>query len=94
MPTRDQVRELLDQGHTYETIARELHVPAGQAFMIATGAAADGSGTPAPDRRRPEPPGPGSSQALVNPAQINPIGNPRVLEWVRERAARELRRPS
>ena len=90
MPTRDQVRELLDQGHTFETIARELHVPAGQAFMIATGVPADASNTPAGAR----PPLPGSSQALVNPAQVNPTGNPRVAEWVRERAARELRRPS
>ena len=43
MPTRDQVDALLDSGHSYETAARLLRIPAGQAFMVATGLPADGS---------------------------------------------------
>jgi hypothetical protein len=77
MPTRDQVTELLDHGHSYETAARELHIPAGRAYMIATGLPADGS-----------------SQHLVNPPPFNPTRNTEVLKWVRERAARELKRDS
>ena len=42
MPTVQQVRELLDAGHSYEAIGRELHVSPGLAFMIATGRPADG----------------------------------------------------
>ena len=78
MPTRDQVSALLDEGHTYEEVAARLGVPAGQAFMIATGAPADAS------NGRPR-------QDLVNPAPHDPTRDERVLAWVRERAARELR---
>ncbi len=91
MPTRDQVQELLDHGHTYETAARELRIPAGQAFMIATGVPADGGDAPTPGRAETLP---ASTQALVNPAQGHPTHAPAILDWVRERAARELRRSS
>ncbi len=78
MPTRAQVDELLQAGHTYASAGAALGVPAGQAFMIATGAPADASnGHPRQD--------------LVNPAPHNPKRNEHVLAWVRERAARELR---
>jgi hypothetical protein len=91
MPTQDQVRELLDHGHSYETAARALGIPAGRAFMIATGLPADGSDTPSPEeldeRRLPS----GSSQRLVNPPPLNPTRNARVMQWVRQRAARELK---
>jgi hypothetical protein len=40
--TRDQVTALLDQGHSYETVAGELGIPAGLAYMIATGKPAGG----------------------------------------------------
>ena len=43
MPTREQVRQLLDRGLDYGAIGRELRIPAGQAYMIATGVPADGS---------------------------------------------------
>lgn len=89
MPTRDQVLALLAQGQSYETAARTLDIPAGLAFMIATGLPADASGGPA----IPEPgdaPAPASPQALVNPPAVNPTRNARVMAWVRERAAREL----
>jgi transposase len=78
MPTRAQVVELLEAGHSYESAATLLGVPAGQVYMIATGAPADGSdGRPRQD--------------LVNPPAHNPTRDERVLEWVRERASRELR---
>lgn len=90
MPTRDQVRELLDRGHSYEMAARELHIPAGQAYMIATGLPADGGDTPSLEERRDKPVLSGSSQQLVNPPAVNPTRNARVMDWVHERAAREL----
>ncbi len=37
MATREQVEELLDQGHSYETAARELGINPGLAELIATG---------------------------------------------------------
>jgi len=37
MATREQVRQLLDGGLDYRAAARELRIPAGQAYMIATG---------------------------------------------------------
>jgi hypothetical protein len=78
MPTRAQVVELLEAGHSYESAGTMLGVPAGLAFMIATGTPADGSdGHPRQD--------------LVHPPAHNPTRDERVLAWVRERATRELR---
>ncbi|WP_051839251.1 hypothetical protein [Streptomyces sp. NRRL F-5126] len=48
MPTREQVMRLLDSRLGYEEAARRLGVPAGQAYMIATGLPADGGGSPRP----------------------------------------------
>jgi hypothetical protein len=90
MPTREQVLTLLDAGHTCETAARELGIPARQAFMVATGLPADGSGAPAPEDLERTPVLSGSSQHLVNPPPCNPTRNPQVIAWVRDRAAREL----
>lgn len=90
MATREQVLELLDAGHSYETAARALHIPPGQAFMIATGLAADGSDAPSPGQLARKPSLPASTQQLVNPPARNPTRKPHVLEWVRERARREL----
>ena len=72
MPTRDQILELLDHGHSYETAARELHIPAGRAYMIATGLPADGGDTPTPEELRDKRLLPGSSQHLVNPPAVQP----------------------
>ncbi len=92
MPTRGQVLELIELGHSYATAGRALHIPPGQAFMIATGLPADGSDVPAPEEPAAKPVLPGSSQGLVNPPTHMPARNDRVLAWVRERAARELKR--
>ena len=94
MPTRAQVLELLEAGHSYETAGRALHIPPGQAFMIATGLPADGSDAPHPDELRDKPVLPGSSQHLVNPAPFNPTRDETVVAWVQKRAARELRKGS
>jgi hypothetical protein len=90
MPTREQVLALLDEGHSYETAARVLHVPAGQAYLIATGIPADGSDAPHPDELQGRPVLPGSSQHLVNPPVLNPTRNAKVIDWVRHRAGAEL----
>jgi hypothetical protein len=91
VPTRAQVRELLDSGHSYETAARALHIPAGLAYMLATGLPADVSGVSAPEELRDRRLLPGSSQQLVNPPAFEANRKGHVIEWVRERARRELR---
>jgi transposase-like protein len=90
MPSRARITQLVARGHSYEEIARELGVPAGQAYMIATGLPADGDGTPTEEQQRERPLLPGSSQHLVNPGAHNPTRNPVVAGWVRGRAARDL----
>lgn len=91
MPTQDQVRELLERGHSYEMIARELHIPAGRAYMIATGQPADGGTTPRPEEPHDRSLLSGSAQQLVNPPAFNPTRNAPVMDWVKQRAARELK---
>ncbi len=76
MPTRAEVRELLDSGLTYEMAARELGIRPGLAYMIATGRPADDDAAPAQD--------------LFEPPPLNPTSNETVLAWVRDRARREL----
>jgi hypothetical protein len=84
--TREQVRKLLDDGLNYEAAARRLGIPAGQAYMIATGVPADGGDTiPEQAARR------GgllaSSQHLANPPHENPTSSDSVREWMAARAA-------
>jgi hypothetical protein len=93
VPTRQQVLELIDGGHSYESAGRELHIPAGQVFMIATGLPADGSDVPSPEDRRRKPLLAGGSQHLLGPPPFNPTGKSHVLPWVAERARRELSAP-
>ncbi len=93
MATRTQVMQLLSEGHSYETAAAELGISAGEAFMIATGRPADGSGAPRPEEPRDVPVAPGSSQHLSNPPAFNPTSSQVVLDWVRERAHSELSPP-
>ena len=85
MPTRQQVLELLHDGYGYHEIGARLGIPAGQAYLIATGVPADGGDTlTAADRERP-----GyriGSQTLVNPRQNDPSGDPGIRDWIRRRA--------
>ncbi|HEX4011885.1 MAG TPA: hypothetical protein VHX62_17820 [Solirubrobacteraceae bacterium] len=91
MATRAQVMALLDSGHSVETAARRLDLAPGLVYMIATGRPADDSDSPHPDELRGRPVLPGGAQHLVNPPAQNPTRNQEVIDWVRERAARELR---
>jgi hypothetical protein len=89
MATLDQVRRLLDAGHSYESIGAQLGITPGLAYMIATGVPADVSGAPVPEPGRPAPqPG---AQRLVGPVARNPIRKPHVTEWISHRAETELR---
>jgi hypothetical protein len=96
MPTSDQVQELLDRGLDYEAAGRELGIPAGQAYMIATGVPADGSGT-VPDQETPDQESeqrgglPASSQHLANPPAHNPTRDESVQEWIKARAREDNR---
>jgi len=90
MPTRDQIAALLDAGHSFLTAGRALDIPAGQAYMIATGRPADGSDTPHANELHDKLPRPGSSQDLVNPPPFTPTRDAQVIAWVQHRAAREL----
>jgi hypothetical protein len=88
--TRAQVLEQVGQGRSYEQAGAALGIPAGQAYLVATGLPADGSVALADEDF--ERPGAirGSTQALANPPHHNPTVKPEVLAWVKERAAREL----
>jgi hypothetical protein len=89
--TRAQVIELLESGHSYETAGRELKIPPGQAFMTATGLPADGGDVPSSEELAKKPVPQGSTQHLVNPPPFNPTRKPHVLDWVKQRAARDLK---
>ena len=87
MASRHQVQELLDAGRSYADAARELGIPAGEAYMVATGNPADGSdGRLFADSRDL----PSSPQTLLGVPPVNPTRSPTVDAWIRERAAREL----
>jgi hypothetical protein len=90
MPTPDQVRSRLNAGRSYETIARELGIAPGLAYMLATGVPADFSDDLHPGERDGRAELADSSQRLVNPHQHNPQRNPIVVEWIQRRAATEL----
>jgi hypothetical protein len=92
MPTSDQVRALLDAGHTYETSAAELGISPGLAYMLATGVPADFSDDLHAGERTGRSELAASSQRLVNPRQSNPGRNTVVLDWVKRRAATHLSR--
>jgi hypothetical protein len=97
MPSKQQVLRLVDLGHGYPEIGRLLDIPAGQAYLVATGIPADGGDTVTGRQR--ERPGmlPSHSQRLVNPREVNPSHSDRVHEWVRARARQErsaTRRPA
>jgi hypothetical protein len=90
MPSSDQVRARLRAGRSYETIARELGISPGLAYMLATGVPADFSDDLHEGERVGRPALADSAQRLVNPHEHNPQRNPVVLDWIRRRAATEL----
>jgi hypothetical protein len=81
--SRQQVRELLERGLDYEAVGRQLGILPGQAYLIATGRAADGGDAP-PSH---SPGAPAASQHLANPPYENPASRQSVLDWIAARAA-------
>jgi hemerythrin-like domain-containing protein len=74
------VRGLLAGGLDYAAAAERLGIPAGQAYLIATGQPADGGDTPAG--------GPlGTSQHLANPPAENPTSSESLHDWIAARVA-------
>jgi hemerythrin-like domain-containing protein len=87
MATREQVRQLLDGGLDYRAAARQLRIPAGQAYMIATGVPADGSDSiPDEEMARRDDLVP-ASQHLANPPHRNPTTKEQVRAWIKARVA-------
>ena len=89
MVTRAQVLEKLKRGGGYEAVGRELGVPAGKAYLIATGIPADGSDSLAPEDLEREGLLLGGSQALLGVPHHNPTRpeeKAEVMAWVRRRA--------
>lgn len=84
MPTREQVLRLLDSGLDYEAAGRQLGIPPGQAYLIATGVPADGSDTITDEEAQ----RPGfllTSQRLANPPHDNPAAKESVAAWLKAR---------
>jgi hypothetical protein len=86
VPTRKQVRALLADGLDYADVGRRLGIPGGQAYMIATGQAADGGDSQPELQRRVGGLLP-SSQHLVNPPHENPTARDAVRVWTAARVA-------
>jgi hemerythrin-like domain-containing protein len=86
LPTRDQIRTLLDEGFDYPGAARELGIPAGQAYLIATGRPADGGDTPSAQEVSEGGLLP-ASQDLANPQHENPTSSKAVRDWIAGRIA-------
>jgi hypothetical protein len=85
MATRQEVQDLLDAGLDYEAAGQRLGIPAGQAYLIATGRPADGSAEPATKDDDGGPEG-GSDQPLADPPHHNPTTSPPVRDWMAGRA--------
>jgi hypothetical protein len=93
MATRQQVLDLLRSGVTYEAAARRLGIPAGLAYMIATGIPADGSDSLGADDYGREGLQLGGTQALIGVPHDDPNESgdrPEVMAWVRDRANSQL----
>jgi hypothetical protein len=92
MATRQEVQDLLDTGLVYEEAADRLGIPAGQAYLIATGRPADTSDEP-PTRDDDGGPQGGSDQPLADPPHDNPTSSQQVHDWMagRVRADDQMR---
>ncbi|HTW12669.1 MAG TPA: hypothetical protein VME01_07995 [Solirubrobacteraceae bacterium] len=88
--TRQQLVKLLDEGHNWETAAAELGISPGLAFLLRTGLPADGSGVPSLAGRVEEPLALSNPQSLIGTPAYNPTRKPHIVEWVKQRAQREL----
>ncbi len=86
MPTREQVRELIGQGLDYRAAGQRLGIPAGQAYMIATGIPADGGDTISGQQRQ-RGGTLATSQDLANPPHETPTSTQEVREWIAARVA-------
>ncbi|MFF4761750.1 hemerythrin domain-containing protein [Streptomyces sp. NPDC001292] len=86
MPSRSQVQRLLADGLDYEEAGHRLGVPAGQAFLIATGLPADGGGTLTTAEQHRSGMPQESTQHLANPPAGNPTGKDETRRWLRRRA--------
>ncbi|MFI6450469.1 hypothetical protein ACIBF6_02870 [Streptosporangium amethystogenes] len=86
MPGKERVLELVSQGYDYDEVAGLLGIPAGQAYLIATGIPADGGDTVTREQRRRPGVLPSRAQRLVNPREINPTSRGDVRRWMRRRA--------
>jgi hypothetical protein len=85
MATRKEVQDRLDAGLSYEAAAQQLGIPAGQAYLIATGRPADTSDEPATQDDGGGPAG-GSDQPLADPPHHNPTSSAQVHDWMAGRA--------
>lgn len=77
---------MLRKGHSYAEAGERLGIPAGQAYLIATGQPADGGDTTSQQQRRRG----GviaSSQHLANPPPVNQTTSESVMNWMASRAA-------
>jgi hypothetical protein len=82
MPTRDQIRGLVEHGEDYAEIGESFKIPPGQAYLIGTGSVADGSSA-----TRPADAVLGTrAQALVNPREMTESLRGDVHAWVRRLA--------
>ncbi|MGW4589737.1 hypothetical protein ACWEKJ_20635 [Amycolatopsis thermoflava] len=84
MAGRQTVLSLVEQGLDYHEIGRRLGIPAGLAYLIATGMPADAGDVPAPEERS----CPGvrtASQDLSNPPVENLTKREIIQRWIHER---------
>jgi hypothetical protein len=70
-------------GRSYPEIGRELGIPPGRAYLIATGAPADSSDATGIER---EGALPSHAQRLINPREVSITRRPDIQAWVRHRA--------
>lgn len=92
MPTKDQVLAFVRERKDYRLAARELGIPPGQAYLLATGMPADGSDSyTATELERPGVVS-GSTQVLVHePAEVvDPESHKEVRAWIKARVRADV----